>query len=989
AGAGAVKTSSIKDRVLNLLTKGEVAPERLVVITYTTKAANELINRIREVLEQNLGEPKVEEALQGLKNAKISTVHSFCYDLLREYPLEFPMDPDLQMADEKTTALMLDHCFHQMELELSEEQNISDPEQKAFQDFMETRDSETQGTLRTTLLEFYKNRDLSPVSLDSSAFPQRSHLLTALEQALKEYYHLSLELHEDIKEGCEGDGFYVFLEEYLLEVLQKNNPEEFIEGVKNNSIYLKVGRAAQKNYHHKEKLAELKEHFKAFSHSKSILDCLDLAENYIQARKIYPYFEKTVEEYKKLYGFIDFFDCLYLLKKGLEEKPALSHLVQSRFDGVIIDEFQDSDPMQAEIAFLLAGDSPGKLFFVGDPKQSIYGFARADIQIYQETGERIKAEQGGEILELQTNFRSSGGLLDFINHSFSTILADLGYRPMVTSPRKAEDDFFAEHWHLNPLREGEGKLNAGDRRERESAIMAREIHGLMAEKALQPQDILLLFRSSTAMDSYQRALENLGIPVVNYSSRNFLKRQDVLSYLNLLSLCAYPADCFYRFAVDKSPLFEFDDDELDRVLEGPGNLLMKFRTLFQLSGLPALALEKGRDEQLHLMENLCALVQAELESNGHNLKRTLADLRDKALEEGFSFGENKDDVIYLQRRQEQAVRLMTIHSSKGLQSKVVILIGHEASNKTRPVQVVDRSRGEVLVKTPFLSRAVAEALELTAINGHLEKADTARIEEEKRLLYVAVTRAEQGFVLLSSEGVKKTPFMDPLLESQPLFSQSKELGLEVLESSEPSSEPLPALSKAPHKQGKLQDLLMPANKVSQAVTTMIENPALFQQIQGRKQGMEFGTLVHGVMEKLCPLLWHDRDKEQKRIPQTDLLVDRVYSDLGIKLPSAYLEEIKAMAGKFVLSPLAEEIRSAYRVETELPFLLLEEYHGTMDLILETEDEIRVLDFKSDLLREHKEEIMAHYDRQLELYTEALKKLVDKPVRGECVYLFSI
>ena len=414
AGAGAGKTSSIKDRVLNLVSKAELSPERMVIITYTTKAANELMTRIRETMESNLELPNVVDALVKLTDSKISTFHAFCYDMLKEYPIEFCIDPELELADEKTTEIMLENCFDLM-LQDSNNQESESRELFALQmdAFLDLYDSNTPDNLKQTFLALYQNRDLKPIKVDNSSLKNIDTLQEVIKKSIGEYYGLVKDLYPNLKSGKESDKMYVYMQESLIKIVNSKTEEQFIEYVCDNRIGLMKGAGAQGAYKDPQILKDLKACAKLIKMDSAYIESAIKIQYYNDALEVYPYFESVVEEYKTLYGFIDFFDCLYLVKKKLDSDEHLRKLIQDRFDIVIIDEFQDSDPMQADIAFHLAGENTDKLFFVGDPKQSIYGFSRADISVYLEIMDRISAMENGEVLELTSNFRSSGGLFFF------------------------------------------------------------------------------------------------------------------------------------------------------------------------------------------------------------------------------------------------------------------------------------------------------------------------------------------------------------------------------------------------------------------------------------------------------------------------------------------------------------------------------------------------------------------------------------------------
>lgn len=1006
AGAGAGKTSSIKDRVLNLVSKAELSPERMVIITYTTKAANELMTRIREVMESNLQLPNVEAALVKLTDSKISTFHAFCYDLLKEYPIEFCIDPELELADEKTTEIMLENCF---DLMLQESNNQESESRKVFASqidtFLNLYDSNNPDILKQTFLALYQNRDLKPIKIDDSSLKDIDALQKGIKKSIGEYYHLIKDLHANLKSGKESDKMYIYMQESLINIVNSKTEQEFIEYVSDNRIGLIKGAGAQGAYKDPQILKDLKACAKLVQTDSAYIESAIKIQYYNDALEVYPYFENVVEDYKALYGFIDFFDCLYLVKKKLDSDNHLRSLIQKRFDIVIIDEFQDSDPMQADIAFHLAGDNTEKLFFVGDPKQSIYGFSRADISVYLEIMDRIAAMPNGEVLELTSNFRSSGGLLDFINSNFEKILirteerktVSVDYTPMEKCEKKKDLSFTTEHWKLNDLLDEEAELSFKERpnkeilRQREAYMVANQVKKMMDEQGLASGDFLILFRSGTSMEAYEKALKELSIPVLNTKSKNFLKRNEVIELLNLLALSAFPNGQngkFYRYCVLESDLLNIKEEYLDIVLRKEWCFEDKFRELCNIAGFTSLAIESGDDLYLQFIENLCSLARAELVANKYDLKRTFHNLFEKAVNDSyFSAVKVSDESVNLQTKKANAVTLMTIHSSKGLESKVVIMSAFE-SRPFADRQYVDRHKGEILIDSPFLSSKLADELELSQLQEYYNKEGVRREEEEKRVLYVGVTRAEEQFILISRDDGKNTQFVSTLLDVAPEFKETIDLDFNKHSKEYETRDmhhDIECFNKAPVYQQEVLNSLINTGNSSKSVSDLIEDTELFMGIEGRKNGQAFGTFTHLVMEYLCIMIYTQKNIEV----DTNLLINKLYDGFGTKLENEYIESLRTVAKGFLESDLAADIISSDAIFTELPFSSEDKYHGIIDLIVENEEKIRVIDFKSDFLITKKDEIKNHYKKQVDMYVKALANKVEKDIVGECLYLFEV
>lgn len=982
AGAGAGKTTSITERVKNLIKKLDKDPENMVIITYTTKAANELLTRIREVLEKE----KYED-IEKLNSAKISTFHAFCYELLREYPIEFCVDPSSELLDEKATRIMLENTFEKMVTLAHEDGEEFRVEKDVLNNFL-NENSECESNLLKTLLGFYQNRDLNPYEIDTSSLRDISHINSEIEYIVKLSYTTIKDLYASLIPGTEDDKLYRHLSDNVINLVNDLTESEFVDYIINNGrwdLYKSVGN---KGNFSKPDLMSIykKEICSPIKKLSAYRDNLKKIEAYNSSLVIYNLFKELIDQYKTQYGVIDFFDCLYLVKTRLDKDKDLRKLVQDRFDVVIIDEFQDSDPLQADIAFRLAGEDTGKLFFVGDPKQSIYGFSRADISVYLEIMKRVEELDSGEVLELETNFRSSGGIIDFINENFSTILSDLDYKDMVPNPEKTNSSFSTEKWTLNlVLPDEEKKPGVLITRPREAFMVASEVKDMIDNHGSKPEDFLILFKTSTSMEEYEKALNRLDIPVINTKSKNFLSNFTVLDMLNLLSLCAFPENDFYKYAIETSTLFSFKKSVIDEVLNKGISFILKFNELFSISGLIEISLNNPKRDYISLKENLLSLVNSELVSNNYNLNLTFSRLHDKAVNDSWNPEDDLvDEALYIESTKPTAVRLMTIHASKGLEAKNVILVAHDA--KPFAVnQYVDREKEEIVLKSSFNSKSIAETLDLTDLKEKYEIAEQLRDAEDKRVLYVALTRAEERIIIIQREHVAPKDFLNTLLNENPNFSEGRYFKIEdCLEEYENSFKHSTLKSSSINEGAINLSLINKERDVSRAVTTIIKDKDIFQNVSGRKNGLEFGVFVHKVMENLCNILFINKSVD---LDITNLLY-KTYELSECSLSNENLKEIKDMLSIFLKSPLVSEIISADSIQTELFFHSSDNYHGIIDLIIEKDNWIKIIDFKSDIPGDNFQEIKSHYQKQLDYYLRAIKNNdTGKEIIGECIYLF--
>jgi ATP-dependent helicase/nuclease subunit A len=454
---------------------------------------------------------------------------------------------------------------------------------------------------------------------------------------------------------------------------------------------------------------------------------------------------------------------------------------------LLVDEFQDTDPVQAQLIEWLCGDelTDGRLFLVGDAKQSIYRFRRADPQVFHRLRQAMP-EVGR--LPLSRNFRSQPAILDFVNALFADALAD--YEPlhaerMQVAPLPAVEFLWASGAADAPIEGLE------DLRRREADWIARRLRALIESRTpivyrppaapgeppsarpVEPGDVALLFRALSDVAFYEDALRRYGLDYYLVGGHAFYAQQEIFDLLNLLRAVARLDDAVSLVGVLRSPLFNLDDETLFWLAEHPAGLAAGLfaeqvpkevnaeqarRARFAADTLQALRAVK---DQVPMAD----LIQTAMERTGYDAAlvaeflgpRKLANLR-KLVDRARSFDQSGlftlDDFItqlseFVARQPEEAlaatqgetshaVRLMTIHQAKGLEFPVVVVPDLDRLMRGRMANVAFTPRLGPMVKCP----GTVGGFELHAL---LEAEEDAA--ELSRLLYVATTRAADYLML--------------------------------------------------------------------------------------------------------------------------------------------------------------------------------------------------------------------------------------------------
>ncbi|MGH7359335.1 MAG: UvrD-helicase domain-containing protein, partial [Candidatus Rokuibacteriota bacterium] len=474
-------------------------------------------------------------------------------------------------------------------------------------------------------------------------------------------------------------------------------------------------------------------------------------------------------------GCLDFLDLLVRARNLVRDRPDVRRDFQRAIRYLLVDEFQDTDPLQLETVLGLAADGPpGSLFVVGDPKQSIYRFRRADIETYEAAKATIASR--GAALTIRANFRSTRAILDAVNGVFEGVMIpppDGAYQPayaaLEPSP-KTEPGPPPVILGLSP--DVPPATSAAEAFAQEArlvaAYLAREVE---RDRRFRYGDVALLFRAMTGVAAYEDALRAAGIPFRTVGGRHYYDRSEVGWTIAALAAIEDPHDPVALVGALRSPFFGITDEALLR-LHAAGGEFSYQRPLPAgaepgLAGawalLGALHRERNHVAPAAVVERLLAdtevLAAYALEPQGEARVANLLKVLDtaRALEatgaltfrglvrwlrdRGAARYEEEESAV----EAEDAVRLMTIHKAKGLEFPVVVVpdLGREASWRP-PVVLADRASGRLAVNLGRLGDTALTTLDW----AEAETREIQRVDAEAlRVLYVALTRAERGLVL--------------------------------------------------------------------------------------------------------------------------------------------------------------------------------------------------------------------------------------------------
>lgn len=804
AGAGSGKTREMVQRVVALVDRGTPITA-LVAITFTEKAAGELRERVRTALGAASDDDAVRSrrarALHDLDIAPIGTIHSFAARIIRENPLEARVPPGIETLDEIESSLAFEDRWQQIVAAL-----FGRPEHSAAMEVLFSCDM-TMGNLRDIARAMDENWDRLPQQTTATApkgdpTPWRE-LVDACE-----------ELH-GARRGCTDpeDGMYTRTAALLewagaLEDRRAQGTRAFLGHLGNLPA---KGRSRGKKANWTNGIDDIRALDERIRELAGDLAAVHVRPALDLVLQVMAAVLREAAEERRRQGRLEFHDLLVLARDLLvgEENAEVRARLHDRYACLMIDEFQDTDPIQAEIALRLASSvscgpddwrelpvDGGRLFMVGDPKQSIYRFRRADIETYLGFQKRAAADASSSIATLQTNFRSVGPVLDWVNEVFGALIEEEhgrqpAYVPLVPDPaRPPLPEGFGHPVSVIgltlPGAEDGGKLKAAEVHECEARHVAHTVLTALGRtggpvwrhqdgrddvktRPVTEEDIAILLPTRTSLEVLEKALDEAGIVYRAEASSLVYGAAEVRELMLILQALANPADSGRLVLALRTSILGCGDDELAAWRLGGGwwnyradapEGLEDTRVARTLLALRNLSRERARSGVADLMECILEqflVLEAATDSPRHRETwRRLRFVVDQArMWNSASHGSLRDYLRWADTQMKEgarvkeavvpetdakAVRITTIHAAKGLEYPVVILsgTGTKVPPTTHHVLFAEDGTMEVSLKTGLT----------TAGHEQLKEREKDMLTAERlRLLYVACTRAQSHLVV--------------------------------------------------------------------------------------------------------------------------------------------------------------------------------------------------------------------------------------------------
>lgn len=1041
AAAGTGKTTSMVARMLELVAEGACRAEQMAAVTFTRKAAAELRERFQLALAAKIDQLKdsrdsqdaercqrLRVAAHSLNQTFVGTIHSFCAELIRQRPIEFGVNPGFRELEADENQRLMDQAWHE---NLASMFAAADP----LPGELKSLGLETS-LLRDCFRNFVEYRDIE----EWPSNPAPNFDVEACQAATRQYIDEMRRLIPYFPSERPTDKL---MQRYELIVRSSTR------GFDSESRFFRMldhfdhnDGTVQSQWHDGDVAKREKKRFNKFRE-----DFARPALTYWRQRRyqcVVQFVRRALgvyERLKQIEGALDFTDLLLTTAKGLREQPHLRCYFQQRYTHLLVDEFQDTDPVQAEAVVLLGSEDfrennwqscrlrPGALFIVGDPKQSIYRFRRGDIVTYNRV-KSIFLSSGGQLVSLTENYRSSDELLSWNNalfaENFPAEASDYApaHAAMLCGRRRSVRGDLSGIYRL-PV---EGKHSLATTNEAES--IARFIRHAIAsgqtierwseeDKAfklspVRPDDFLIITRVRTRMAAYKSALERHGVACQVSGSNSIKDSPQLWVLLDVLRAADDPYNQVHYLSLLRERLFGFSDAELYELkraggtflftADGPDKLRVELRKRFEVccqqmrqaqlwlrSLPPIVALNKiadlfgllaesasGDDGNIALGSLLKTFEILRLQSHQFDNAADLIEGIERLLEV------DEADSSNAMSNAHAAVRIMNLHKAKGLEAPIVFLADTARPHNYSPTVHISRTDQRpfgamcITIKaSQWHEKTIAEPV---GWDNWQREEQLFLDAEEVRLLYVATTRAANMLVVSLSGGPSAWGTLEPFLTDAPRLPLPTD---QQLSTDAPLSWPAATTEPNPiNPADAWRQMQSPSYSIVNVKKESLKGSRRPDWQAEGEYGMVWGTALHQLLEMAS------------QSAKVDWRAQALAIATEHDLPTSRVDELVETVQAVIASDIWQRSRAARRCYSELPFDVPSErdgqpaiVRGVIDLIFEEPDGWVIVDYKSDGINiEDIDSLCDYYRPQLTQYAHHWQTLTGFHVKEQGLYV---
>lgn len=1009
AGAGSGKTAVLSERVLRKVKTGTPI-NRLLILTFTKAAAGEMKDRIRKKLYQE----GLKEAVELIDNSYITTFDSFALSVVKKYHVELGLPKEIGITEEAVLRLEKERILEELFDELYEE------EEESFLRLLSSFALKDDGTLKQYILSLLDAFDqLLKKEEVFETYEETYYSEAHLKQLEERYLQKIKETQEDIRDTVEEllahtegkfqekllDAVEPLLEAPTYDVIVKKLDFKLPVLPRGSSDEVKACKA---------RLSDLIKEIKSLCHYEDQEEILNelvgTKENTLTLLGILKELDRRFQAFKREEDLYNFMDIARFAIQAVRDFKEIQQQMRSSFDEIMIDEYQDTNDIQEAFISYIASNN---VYMVGDMKQSIYRFRNANPLIFKEKYDHYKKKEGGIAIDLAKNFRSRSEVLDDINLLFSELMDDaLGG---VTYPEghamifgntaylkeKMDTNYFLEVYTYQME-----EKDPFQKEEKEIFMIAEDIKDKMEsgyqvfdkdQGILRPitySDFAILLDRSKYFDTYKKVFEYLGIPITILKDDKLQGEMDISLLRNLFLLPALIRDRNFKeefrhayTSIARSFLYEIPDNEIYKSFMNQtffeSELYQTFSTLKDVFDkttpcemLFQILKATKYEEKLLLQGNVSPFrkrmeyfyqLASSLEKSGksnQDFLDFLSQLIEKGLEMGVSYGGS----------QGNAISIMSIHKSKGLEYPICYFADFDHKFNFQEL----KEKVKFSVNYGIILPSLEEEEEKKTIQEQLLKEEVldAEVSEKIRLFYVALTRAREKMIIVTPRIDKEKEEVKDLTNGLTYqdkikalsFKKMLDLVYERWISKEKQIDEIPSLTKdylLPRSLPKLQASLtvepfafMEEKEVQEEQDTSHFSKTMLEPLTEEKEAnVELGLKMHAIFERL--------DFENPEYEHLDLD-----------------EDLKKSVKAFVESDFMKKHKHD-KMYREYEFLEETEhtvYHGIIDLLLLSEKEAIILDYKLKNVHDKA------YNEQLLGYKSVIEKRTGLPTK---TFLYSI
>ncbi len=828
ANAGSGKTFVLSKRFVKLVLDDGILISKIVAITFTDKAAGELYKKIEKEINNQIedkeNEPnkfKLERLRKQLVSANISTIHSFCSELLREFPIEAGIDANFLVMEKKTQSEMKELSVQEMIKDAVTVDDDFEKYKKLIRIFGGRKKFITNITSlfneRKKISSLMLNSDFNDIEKLTELYESGfySYLATFVNENLSEFVKTVVKINsfaepeKKFRKQAEmvlaqientADSFEKIYLSGQIDILNTKNelrskgyleddiPGSLADDEKKVKSYKKSIEVFNSFFELRKNSVsssdELKAAIKSYHHSLAELS-IDLYSLTNRAFVIY-------EQKKKTKGVLDY-DDMIIKAESLSKIPEVKKYLSEKYSYIMIDEFQDTDHLQYSIFMsFLENLSKGNLFVVGDEKQSIYMFRGAEPEVFGKTKEEISLAAEGLSIVLPHSFRLFPAIAQFVNETFGVLLSnksgnysEVEYNDFICAKELTETG------SVNLL------ISEGKEQSNEAKLIAGMIRKIIYENPgkYKYSDIAVLSRKKAGFTEIEEVFNEFEIPYIIVGGRGFFNQQSVLDIAEFLSFLLDECNDSALIGILRSPFFMISDKELYEISCKEGETFYKkLKEYYSEQNYIIDTLEEAIKLSKYLEIDL--LIERIYEMTGYkgviaarkNPDQELANIN-KLKSIALSFSKNEygtlyDFVSFLTESKKNdedesqaafsgagnAVQIMTIHKSKGLEFKVLFVYKtNEApnNNKISKGDVYFDGKYGLLFKIPQEMDYWAEYQTPGIVSVAEINLKMRELAERKRLLYVALTRGAEHLYITASKdrSIKTNSFLAMIVDS--------------------------------------------------------------------------------------------------------------------------------------------------------------------------------------------------------------------------------